>query len=101
MTLLAAACGSDPDKAQQVIVDAVRGVDGVLPDKNVDVFSLEFGDLARKVRVRWWIEDYHNKKYLLNKVNISLEATLTEAGIDLPFSTYEFCVTKQREFADE
>jgi small-conductance mechanosensitive channel len=100
-TDIGVAYGSDPDKAQQVIVDAVRRVDGVLPDKNVDVLYLEFDNSARKIRVRWWIEDYHNEKYLLDKVNIALETALTEAGIDLPFNTYQLNVNMQQNSAEE
>jgi MscS family membrane protein len=100
-TDIGVAYGSDADKVQQVIVDAVRGVDEVLPDKNVDVLYIEFGDSARKVRVRWWIGDYNNEQTVLNKVNITLETALTQAGIDLPFNTYHLNVNMQKESADE
>lgn len=100
-TDIGVAYGSDADKVQQVIVNAVRGVEGVLPDKNVDVLYLEFGDTARLVRVRWWINNYHHEKAMLDKVNIALETALTEAGIDLPFNTYELNVNMQKESADE
>ena len=72
----------------------------VLPDKNVDVLYLEFGDSARKVCVRWWIEDYH-KKIITQQGQYLPGKALTEAGIDLPFSIYELHLTMQRESADE
>ena len=100
-TDLGVAYGSDADKVQQVIVETVRGVDGVLPDKNVDVNYLEFGDTARKVRVRWWIADYHDENNALDKVNIALENALDKAGIDLPFNTYDLNVNLQKDAADE
>ncbi len=100
-TDIGVAYGSDADKVQQVIVDAVRTVDEVLPDKNVDVLYLEFGNSARKVRVRWWIGDYNDEQTVLDKVNITLETALTEAGIDLPFNTYDLHVNMQNESADE
>jgi MscS family membrane protein len=100
-TDIGVAYGSDADKVQQVIVDAVRTVDEVLPDKNVDVLYLEFGDSARKVRVRWWIGDYNDEQTVLDKVNITLETALTQAGIDLPFNTYDLNVNMQNESADE
>jgi small-conductance mechanosensitive channel len=100
-TDIAVAYGSNADKVKQVIVDAVHVVYGVLPDKDVDVYFLEFGDSARKVRVRWWVGDYHEEQTALDNVNITLETALTEAGIDLPFNTYDLNVNMQKESTEE
>ena len=51
-TDIGVAYGSDFDQVRRVIKDAVRGVEGVLPDKPVDVFFLKFGDSTRQMRVR-------------------------------------------------
>jgi small-conductance mechanosensitive channel len=99
-TDIGVAYGTDVDKVRQVIVEAVRGVDGVLPDKNVDVRYLEFGDSARKVRVLWWIGDFHEEQTILDKVNIALETALDKAGIDLPFNTYDLNINMQSRTAD-
>jgi len=100
-TDIGVAYGSNAHKVQRVIVDAVRGVEGVLPDKNVDVHYLEFGDSARKVRVQWWIGDYHDEKRILDKVNIAIETACEKAGIELPFNTYDLNVKMQKEPDDE
>jgi len=47
---------SDLNKTRQVIKDALRKIEGVLPDKPVDVLFIGFGDSSRNIRVRWWIE---------------------------------------------
>lgn len=91
-TEIGVAYGTDINKMKQTIEDAVRGVDGVLHDKPIDIFYLKFGDSARLVRVRWWINSYKNEYPMLDKVNIALELALENAGIELPFNTYDLNV---------
>jgi small-conductance mechanosensitive channel len=45
----------DIPKFHHVIKEAVRKVEGVLPDKNVDVWFTGFGDSSMTFRVRWWV----------------------------------------------
>lgn len=86
------AYGTDVEKMQNVIEGAVRGVEGVLPDKPVDMYYLKFGDSARLIRVRWWIDTYRDEKRMLDKVNIALELELDKAGIELPNNTFDLNV---------
>jgi small-conductance mechanosensitive channel len=83
---------SDLEKARQVIVAGVRQVDGVLPDKPVDVLYIGFGDTARRLRVRWWIADYHLQYPLLDRVCTAIDSALDQAGIELPMITYDLNV---------
>ena len=48
--------GTDIEHVRKVLGDAVRGVEGVLPDKPVDVLYNEMGDSSMTIRVRWWID---------------------------------------------
>jgi potassium efflux system protein len=94
------AYGSDTDQVRQVITDAVRGVEGVLAEKPVDVFYLKFGDSARLVRVRWWIDNYDHRNPMLDKVNPAIESALDDAGIDMPNTTYDLNVNSDQEAGD-
>ena len=85
-TNIGVAYGSDIDQMRKVIKDALRGVEGVLPDKPVDIFFLKFGDSTRAVRVRWWVDNYTNENPILDKVNAALEIALSRSGI--PFEKY-------------
>ena len=67
----------------------------MLPDKPVEIFFLKFGDSTRQVRVRWWIDTYRDEKPMLDRVNNALEFALDQAGIDLPFNTYDLNVRTQ------
>jgi small-conductance mechanosensitive channel len=89
MTDIRVAYGTDTDQLQKVIEDAVRGVEGVLPDKSVQVLFQAFGDSAREVRVHWWIEDVIHQDQVLNLVNVAIERALNEAGIEMPIPKYD------------
>jgi small-conductance mechanosensitive channel len=91
-TDIGVAYGTDVEKMHKVIEEAVRGVEGVLHDKPVNIYYLKFGDSARMVRVRWWIDTYKDEKPMLDKVNSVLELALGDAGIELPYNTYDLNV---------
>jgi len=92
-TEIGVAYGTDVEQMRDVIEQSVRRVEGVLDEKPVDIYYLKFGDSARLVRVRWWIDTYRDEKTMLDKVNSALEQALNEAGIELPNSTYDLNVT--------
>jgi small-conductance mechanosensitive channel len=86
------AYGSDFDQVRRVITDAVRRVEGVLPDQPVDVFFVRFGRSDRITRVRCWIDNIDQIFPMRDRVNVAVESALDEAGIDMPFDTYDLNV---------
>jgi small-conductance mechanosensitive channel len=100
-TDIGVAYGSDIDQMHKVIKDALRGVEGVLSDKPVDIFFQKFGDSTRSVHVRWWIDSYTKENPTLDKVNGALETALGQAGIDMPFDTYNLNVKMQDKKPDQ
>ena len=91
------AFGSDLVKTRQVIEDALKKVEGVVPGKEIDVLFIGFGDTNRQIRVRWWIDDYHKQWVVLNEVCTVIESSLAEANVEMPYSTYNLNVTMQSE----
>jgi small-conductance mechanosensitive channel len=81
------AYGTNIETARQIIVDTVRQVEGVLPDRPVDALYIEMGDSAMVFRVRWWIESYRDTRRMFDKVHTALQHALDGAGIDCPFPT--------------
>ena len=79
------AYGTDIEKARQVMVSAVNGVEGVLPDRPVEALFLEFGDSAMIFRVRWWLESYVDTRRMFDRVNTAIYKALQEENIQLPF----------------
>jgi small-conductance mechanosensitive channel len=81
------AYGTDIETARQVLVEAVRHLEGVLPDKPVEALYIEMGDSAMIFRVRWWIESYVDTRRMLDQVHSALQNALDEAGIESPYPT--------------
>jgi len=79
------AYGTDIEIARKVMIDAVQGVEGVLPDRPVEALFLEFGDSSLIFRVRWWLESYVDTRRMFDRVNTALYKALQQADIQLPF----------------
>jgi MscS family membrane protein len=92
--------GTDIERARQIIVDAVRGVEGVLPDKPVDALYAEMGDSAMIFRVRWWIESYADTRRVEDRVHTALQHALDEAGIESPFPTQSVNLVMEQKAVD-
>jgi len=78
---------ADLDQISKLITDTVQGVEGVLPDKPLEILYREFGNSTRLIQVRWWIHDYGQEYYIVDTVNRTVEAALNGAGINIPFTT--------------
>ncbi len=86
-TRLGIAYGSDIEHVRQVITEAVRDVEGVLPDRPVDVLYDEMGDSAMMFRVRWWIQSYEDTRRMDDRVNTAIQSALDANGIRSPYPT--------------
>jgi small-conductance mechanosensitive channel len=64
----------------------------VLPDQPVDVLFVKFGRSDRIMRVRWWMDTIDHIYPMLDRVNAAVESALEEAGIEMPFDTYDLNV---------
>lgn len=83
-TEIGVAYGTDLRKVREVITKSLIGVEGVLPDKPVDILFMEFGDSAMVLRVRWWIESYIDARRSTDRVNECIYQALEQEGIELP-----------------
>jgi small-conductance mechanosensitive channel len=80
---------SDLKLARETAIDAVRHVEGVLPDKPVDALFVDFGDSTITFRIRWWIDSYVDTRRMFDKVNEALLTGFNEAKINMPNITYD------------
>ncbi len=83
-TEIGVAYGSDLRQAREVITQALRKTDSVLPDKPVDILFMEFGDNAMLLRVRWWIEFYQDARRITDRVNEAIYQAMEQAQIEMP-----------------
>lgn len=79
------AYGTDIEKAREVIIEAMKTVEGVLLDRPVEALFLEFGDSALIFRVRWWLDSYVDTRRMFDKVNTAIYKALNAANIEIPF----------------
>ena len=78
--------GDDVGHAARVAVEAIRNVDGVLPEPPPEAFPVAFDDSAVKLRTWWWTAP--DRGTVLRTQGQVLEAIKTafqREGIDLPF----------------
>jgi MscS family membrane protein len=86
-TDIGVAYGADLRTVRQVITASLKDVEGIIPDKPVDVLFMEWGDSEMVLRVRWWIESYVDARRSTDRVNEHIYQALEEAGIEMPFPT--------------
>lgn len=86
------AYGTDLEFARQTMIEALRGVEGVLPDQEVEALFLEFGPSALIFRVRWWLDSYTDTRQMFDKVNTALYNALNEAKIEIPVPQMELTI---------
>ena len=73
------------EHAREVLVNALREVDGVLDDPGPIVLARGFGDGTTILQVRWWHEpDLRSQSRTLDRVVLAIRRSLNDAGIDLP-----------------
>jgi small-conductance mechanosensitive channel len=94
--------GDDIERARAVVLEAVRGMEGVLADPAPDVLVVKLGDFSVNLRVRWWITPPRRADALeaQSRVLTAVKNALTAAGIDLPFPTQQILFHDQTEETD-
>lgn len=76
--------GTDLDLAKHTIVEAVRQVEGVEPDRPVEALFLQFTDLGMVFRVRWWLDSFIDTRRMFDQVNSAIMRALSDAKIEIP-----------------
>ena len=79
---------SDVGEVQQMIGDAVGGVEGVLEGKPVEVLLIEFGESGLTFRVRWWVVTQTDVSLMSDRINRAMIQAMGEAGIEIAFTTF-------------
>ena len=79
--------GEDLERVERITMAAVKAVDGVLADKPVEHYYIEFGDSSINYEIRFWIEakgqnHYNSVRSLAIK---AIKAAYNKEGITIPF----------------
>lgn len=79
------AYGSDIERARQVMLDAVAGVEDVLKDQRIEALFQGFGDSSLLWHVRAWFPHFVDKRRYEDKLHTAIERGLRDANIEIPF----------------
>lgn len=81
------AYGDDLEKARQLALDAVNGLDMVNRDRPVDLYFTEFGDSSINFVLRFWLAFNKQTDFLhaQSEAIIAVKKAFDENGITIPF----------------
>lgn len=89
----------DVDHARDVILDALKSVDGVLADPEPQVMEWGLDASWVTLRARWWT-DSRSALGPRSRVIRAVKLALDEAGVDMPFETQVHLFHDQTEEVD-
>jgi len=72
-------------QAREVILDAVRTLEGVLTEPEPSVVAEELGDSSVNLIVRVWIDHAEDEMPMRNRMIEAAKVALDRAGIEIPF----------------
>jgi small-conductance mechanosensitive channel len=94
--------GDDIARARQLILEALREVDGVLQDPAPDALVMDLAESSVNIRARWWINPPRQADVLdaQDRVLEAIKNKLSANGIDLPYPTRQILLHDQTETSD-
>jgi len=94
--------GDDIAQARQLILEALREVDGVLQDPAPDALVMDLAESSVNIRARWWINPPRQADVLdaQDQVLEAIKNKLLSNGIDLPYPTRQILFHDQTEASD-
>ena len=93
--------GDDVDRAKQIALDTVGGIEGILKDPAPDILTWDLAGSSINLRLRWWTDPTRaNVVKTRDRVLQAVAAKMAEGGIDLPFPTQVVLFHDQTEETD-
>jgi small conductance mechanosensitive channel len=94
--------GDDIAQARQLILEALREVEGVLADPGPEALVMDLAESSVNIRARWWINPPRQADVLdaQDRVLEAIKNKLSANGIDLPYPTRQILFHDQTEVAD-
>ena len=94
--------GDDIAQARQLIVEALREVEGVLTEPAPEALVVDLAGSSVNIRARWWINPPRRADIMgaQDRVLEAIKTKLTAHGIDLPFPTQQILLHDQTEATD-
>ena len=93
--------GDDLKKVQELVLDTIRNLEGVIRKDDTIFTFTEFGDSSVNFEVKFWIDYPDNPSYfdMLNKSIMAIKAAFDENDIMIPFPirTLDFGIKRRRK----
>jgi small-conductance mechanosensitive channel len=99
-TCLGIGTGVNVPWVKGILENAVRNIEGVIPDKPAGVLFTGFGDSSNSFRVRWWVANYGEKRCVMDRVCAAIQAAADEHRLDMPIPAYSLDTTVKVVFVD-
>jgi CRP-like cAMP-binding protein len=74
-----------PNEVKDVLLDAVRGMPGLVVDPASDCFPFEFGDSAVTYELRVWLDDFLRLEPIVGEVKTRVWYAARRAGLEIPY----------------
>ncbi len=79
--------GSDVDKVERVVIDALKTIPDIAEDPAPAVVFYQMGDFALNFQAKFWVPDYVNQYGKWIEATKLVYQTLQREGISIPFPT--------------
>lgn len=91
----------DLEEARRLIVEAIRGVEGVLEDPHPSAICVQFGAHSVSLRARWWTDAKRTDEVAVrDRVIPIIKQRLFENGIEIAYPTHQVLFHDQTEEVD-
>ncbi|NUN47936.1 MAG: mechanosensitive ion channel [Candidatus Brocadiae bacterium] len=88
--------GAPPNKVCQVLVSAMKQVDGVLAEPAPDVLLADYGDSSITYEMRFWLENHQGRGRIESDVMRAVWYQLKRNGISIPFPIRDVYLRRQK-----
>jgi small-conductance mechanosensitive channel/CRP-like cAMP-binding protein len=83
-----------PNDVKRTLLEAVRGVPGVLPAPAPDCFPCEFGESAIIYALRYWIDDVERESGIEGEIRTRIWYAAQRAALEIPFPIRSIYMTE-------
>lgn len=74
------------EQVGQLLLQAVKSVEGVQKNQEIDVLLMNFSEYAVVFQVGWWLKSYEDYSAVRDRTNRAIIKALNAAGVRLPYT---------------
>ena len=76
---------NDPDQVSEILETAIRSVDGVQTEREVDAWLMELTEFQMIYWTSWWVATYEDRYPVQNRVIRAMMRALKDSNVVLPY----------------